>query len=171
MAYCSINDVSIGNIPLPSYIDKQKFVDDAADEIDSKIGFLYTTPIDVTDSPTNPVVRPARLLLKRLAISLATGRLVLALDAAGEDDKLHAYGWSMVREATAALNKISDGEIVLEGAVLVNPDASATKTVLLYNEDPESSVEAFYNRIANPNYVFPYVYGGPYVTGESGLVG
>jgi hypothetical protein len=169
VAYCSINDVSIGNIPLPTYIDKQNFVDDASDEIDSKIGFLYTTPIDIADSGTNPVVRPARLLLKRIATSLATGRLILALDAAGEDQKLHSYGWSLVREATAALNKIADGEIPLEGATLVDPAANTAKTVLLYNEDAESSVEAFYNRISNPAYAFPTIYG-TYITGESGLV-
>jgi hypothetical protein len=157
--------VSTGNIPLPSYIDKQKFVNDAADEIDSKIGFLYQTPIDVTDDPSNPVVRPARLLLKRLNAILATGRMILAIDSSGEDDKLHAYGWSLVREATAAINNIADGDTPLDGAVLVDPTANSAKAAMIFNVDAESNVEAFYDRIANPTYFYPPVYGA-FITGE-----
>lgn len=168
MAYCTTADVSTGNIPLPTYIDKQKFVNDAADEIDSKIGFLYQTPIDVTDEVTNPVVRPVRLLLKRLNANLATGRLILALDASGEEDKLHAYGWSLVREVIASLNKIADGEIILEGVLPVEENGLALPGPLIHNEDEESSVEAFYNRIASPSYQYGPVYGR--LTGESGFV-
>jgi hypothetical protein len=168
VAYCTTADVSTGNIPLPTYIDKQKFVDDAADEIDSKIGFVYQTPLDITDSPSNLLVRPARLLLKRLNANLATGRLILALDAAGEDDKLHAYGWSLVREVTAALNNIADGDIALDGAPLVDPTANSAKAAMIFNVDPESNVEAFYDRIANPSYFYGVL--GPFIGSDRGIV-
>jgi hypothetical protein len=41
MAYSAVTDLLTGDLPLPSYVSPVKFVDDAADEIDSKIGFLY----------------------------------------------------------------------------------------------------------------------------------
>jgi hypothetical protein len=165
VAYCQASDLLTysGSIPAPSYLSPQKFVDDAADEIDSKIGFVYATPIDISDVAGNPVVRPARLLLKRLNVNLATGRMLLAADANGEDTQIHAYGWSLIREVVAALNNIADGDITLEGATLVTPNALNNNIPLIYNKDAESNVEAFYDRVANPNYVYPYPYGTRYI--------
>lgn len=165
MAYCNTTDLLTGNIPTPAALDTQKIVNDAADEIDSQIGFVYKTPINVEDVVWNPVVRPVRLLLKRLNVNLATGRLVLAADAAGEEDKLHAYGWSLIREVNAALKSIARGDITLEGAELVDDTFVSPTAPLIYNEDPESSVEAFYNRIANPSYSYAPRYGPGYTDG------
>lgn len=155
MAYCEVGDLLLGGIPLPSYIDPAKQIADAADEIDSKIGYVYVTPIDV--SVGSNLARPARLLLKRINSSLATGRLILAVASPEENRNLHAYGWSLVKEATAALDLIASGEAVLEGAI-PDPNASeaAVTAPLISNLDAESSVEAFYNRIANPSYLFGY---------------
>jgi len=164
VAYCLTSDLLTGDIPTPAYLDKQKFVDDAADEIDSKIGFVYATPIDVTDNPGNPVVRPVRILLKRLNVNLATGRLILAADASGEDDKLHAYGWSLIREANTTLNAIARGDVDLEGATLLDQNFDSPHAPLIHNEDAESNVEAFYNRISNPRYQYFPTYG--YLSGE-----
>jgi hypothetical protein len=153
--YSEVGDLLNGNIPLPDYVDKQKFVQDAADEIDSKIGFIYVTPIDISDSSDVP--RPARLLLKRINNFLATGRLLMAVDAGGEDDRLHAYGWSLVQEATVALSQIASGEIYLKGADPVNVGEDAIITSIIVNNlDVESNVEAFYDRVMNPAYFFGY---------------
>ncbi|HWI68184.1 MAG TPA: hypothetical protein VNS88_07365, partial [Nitrospiraceae bacterium] len=73
MGYSEVTDLLTGNVPTPAYLSPQKYVDDAADEIDSKIGFVYETPIDVTYSSSNPVTRPVRLLLKRINNFLASG--------------------------------------------------------------------------------------------------
>lgn len=172
MAYCNSTDLLAysGNIPAPSYLNPQKFVDDAADEIDSKIGFVYQTPIDVTDVPENPVVRPARLLLKRLNVNLATGRMLLAADASGEGSQLHAYGWSLIREVNAAVNNLIDGDIVLEGAPLVAPGALNNNIPLIYNKDAESNVEAFYDRVANPGYFYPAALGSIRYINPDGLI-
>lgn len=154
-AYSAITDLLTGNIPTPASLDPQKFVDDAADEIDSKIGFLYQTPIDV--SGTSLVPRPARLLLKRINNFLASGRLLMAAAAAQEDSQLHAYAWSLVQEATAAVNQIADGTIPLEGATKLDTgDSGAVTAVIINNLDSESNVEAYYNRIANPAYSYGY---------------
>lgn len=154
MAYSAPGDLLMGKIPLPSYIDPQKVVDDAADEMDSKIGFLYQTPVDINEL-SSQLVRPARLLLKRINNNLATGRLILAIASPEENKNLHAYGWALVTEATKALECIAEGEVKLDGAPLVDTSGGeAVTTPLIDNLDAESNVEAFYDRLANPNYVY-----------------
>lgn len=158
-AYCLVTDLLTGNIPVPANLEPQKYVDDAADEIDSKIGFVYTTPIDVTSGSEVP--RPARLLLKRINVHLATGRLLLAAAAGQEESQLHAYGWSLIKEANGALDQIASGAIPITGADLLPGNEEVVTAVIVNNLDPESSVEAFYNRIANPNYSFATLYTTP----------
>jgi hypothetical protein len=125
------------------------YVNDAADEIDSKIGFVYSTPVDMSDP--GPTSRPARLLLKRLNVFLASGRMLLAVASPGEEDQLHQYGLYLVKEATNTLDMIANGKIILDGATTI--DTTQPPTVpLIDNLDSESQVEAFYDRISNPLY-------------------
>lgn len=152
MAYCEITDLLLGDIPTPTYVDLQKMVNDAADEIDSKIGYVYQTPVDV--SLTSNVVRPARLLLKRINAHLATGRIILMVASPEENANLHAYGYHLVKEAILALDQIAAGQISLEGATEVVSDLPQATVPMISNLDSESQVEAFYDRIANPNYLF-----------------
>lgn len=155
MAYCATADLVLGDIPLPGYINTSERVNDAADEIDSRIGYIYQTPINIEQG--SPVERPARLLLKRINSHLASGRILLAIAAPSEQTSLHAYGWSLVKESLDALEQIKDGDIVLEGAPTAENAVQPAATVpLISNLDPESSVEAFYNRIANPDYSYGY---------------
>lgn len=168
MAYSEVADLLTGNIPTPEYLSPQKYVNDAADEIDSKIGFLYKTPVVITEEnppgTPNPVVRPVRLLLKRLNNFLASGRLLMAASAGGEDDRVHAYGWSLVQDATLALMQISEGKIPLEGVEPVDGDTDGVTITapLIYNEDAESNVSAFYDRIVNPDFrYYPVDVTGP----------
>lgn len=174
-AYCGIADLKIPDIGGGSAtLDPQKYVDDAADEMDSKIGWRYATPIDVTDP--GPTPRPVRLLLKRLNAFLASGRLILALTALQEDEQLNAYGQHMVDEVDLTLAMIADGEMVLPGLELTDgtttgelgetPTNPRVTAPMISNLDAESNVEAFYDRVANPDYV--YGYSAP--PAESGLI-
>jgi hypothetical protein len=152
-AYSTVGDLLTGNVPTPVALDPQKFVNDATDEIDSKIGFLYVTPLDIV-APTS-IPRPACLLIKRINNFLASGRLLLAAAAGQEDSQIHAYGWSLIKEATTALDQIATGQIPIEGAVKQDTgDEAAVTAIILNNLDEESAVEAFYSRIANPDYTF-----------------
>lgn len=155
MAYCTTVDLLIGDIPTSAELDPTKYVNDAADEIDSKIGFVYETPIP------NTVPRPVTLLLKRLNSHLASGRLILAATIAAEDKRLNAYGQSLVDEVQLTLQAIVNGDLPLAGADLNAdiPRFEGTSRVLLGNVDAESSVEAFYSRVANPNYFFVWPEG------------
>lgn len=156
MAYSATTDLLTGDIPLPAYLSAQKFVDDASDEIDSRLGFIYQTPIDV-DAPTT-VTRPVILLLKRINNWLASGRLLLAAAASQEDSQLHAYAYSLVKDAQAGLDAIVSGEIILEGAASAVGDGVATivNAPLISNGDAESMVDAFYQRLTNPAFVGLY---------------
>lgn len=166
VAYSTKDDLLLGQIPLPSYLDGDKFCQDASDEIDSKLGHLYVTPFDLSD--TSALVRPARLLIKRINNFLASGRLILAVATPEENKNLHAYGYSLIKEATDALYSLCEAEIPLEGAV-PNPNAAdhTTSGPLISNLDSESQVEAYYNRIANPNYAYPAYF--PMFRGPDGM--
>lgn len=165
MVYCETSDMKHGNVPIASYIDPQEYVNDAADEIDSYIGTVYVTPVPVTEESTTS--RPARLLLKRINAHLATGRMLQALDAAGQDDRLHAYATSLIRESLAALRAIAGMELILEGANRIESQTELVTAPIIANKDPESNVESFYDRIAMSGSVgglaepFPPVYRYP----------
>jgi hypothetical protein len=150
-AYCGLEDLLKGDLDLPRYMgDGSQFVNMAAEDIDSHLGHIYVTPIEVEDTPRN---RPTTLMLKRINRLLASGRIVLDLATAGEQDNLHAYGRSLVKEAMDLLEKIAAGEIVLAGAEriddVVNPDGENFSGPAIHNEDSYSLVQAYYDRF-NP---------------------
>ena len=140
--YSTVADLLIGDMPVAVGFSKQKFVDDAADEVDSVLGRRYVTPLDVSESSQIP--RHARLFVKRVANHLASGRLILALAAGGEDQALHAYGWHLVKNATEALAQIASGEYDLTGAPEVPGGDAANAGPSIQNVDASSGVEAFY---------------------------
>lgn len=151
--YCATTDMILGNIPASEPM-KTQYLNLATDEMDSVLGRTYETPIDISEE--GPVKRHSRLLLKNICIWLSSGRLMLATSANGEDDQLHAYAKYLVENATATLMKIASGELDLEGApVNEGEDETAENKALIFNVDPESNVEAFYDRIllAPPSFV------------------
>lgn len=144
MAYCEASDLMTGKIPLPSGLDPQSFVDDAADEIDSQLGFIYETPIEAVNPP---LARPVTLLLKRLNRFIATGRLIMAITASSEEDTTHAYANRLLREAGDSLKAIARGDIVLEGAKLLPGENQSTKGAKIINGDISSPVDDFYTGV------------------------
>lgn len=144
MAYSEVADLLIGDIPLGTRVDPQKFVNEATDEVDSQIGVLYETPIEMNEA--GPVARHARLLLKRVANHLASGRLILALAAGDEDTTVHAYGMSMVREARGVLNQIAAGLVDLPGATK-HEVVGQSNGASIKNYDEFSGVDAFYDMV------------------------
>lgn len=141
-AYCEVGDLQLGSIPPPVAPDKtlDKYILEAAEEIDSYIGMRYSTPV-VTDG--SPVTRPVKLLLKRINAWLATGRFILAADAGGEDDQVHQFGLYLVQQAIEALVAIQNGTIVLPGIDLVEEDDNKQTGPVGAWQDLESQVEGF----------------------------
>lgn len=153
VAYAIEEDLLVGSIPLPTYLDATKLLQDASDEVDSYVGSIYTTPLDLSEQ--SPMTRPARLLVKRITTHIATGRMILATAAAGEDDRLHQYGASLLKEGLDALKMIASGDVVLEGADKTQSAETSAHTPLIYNVDSESNVEAFYDRVMKPSAIYP----------------
>lgn len=153
MSYCESDDLLTGNVPIPGYIDSEKVVADAADEIDTYVGMRYVTPVVLDDSSEN---RPYKLLLKRINSHLATGRLLMEVAAAQESTELHAYAKRLVDESLTALIAIRDGEILLGDAPVLPGVEGQASGPLQYNKEEASMVDAFYDDIVwSPSYLYP----------------
>lgn len=156
--YCALEDLLLGDLEIPRHAgDGSSFVNMAAEDIDSHLGHIYTTPIVIADS--DPRHRASSILLKRINRLLASGRMMLDIAAAGESSDLHAYGRAMLKEGMELLEKVAGGEIVLSGADLLpvpageEGDSSGPR---IHNEDSQSLVQAFYERF-DPNLAYPIV--------------
>lgn len=156
MAYATKDDLLTGDIPLAGkYGDGTPFVNFAADEIDAQIGHIYVTPVTYANA-SDPLSKPAQLLLKKINILLASGRIILDMAAGSEDDSLHSYGSSMLREGINLLKFISTGKIDLYGANRISQETETADTaVTVIQDDPYSLVESFYDRMATPAWAFP----------------
>jgi len=118
----------------------------ASDEIDMLISRYYKTPVLFGTAELQEKYKPTMLLLKHINIKLATGRLILAIDASGENQSVHAYGQSLVAEAMKLLDAIVERDIILEGADgnSNEPSEIATARAVVYQLDATSGVEDFY---------------------------
>jgi len=149
VSYSEVPDLMLGDIRLPTrFGDGSSWIANAADEIDAQIGHIYVTPIVLADTPEN---RPALLLLKKINNFLASGRIIIDMAAAGEDRELHAYGWSLVTEATRLLTQLSTGQITIPGAIPLPGTEGAVGGPQIFNEDEVSLVEDFYQKYTRPH--------------------
>lgn len=147
MAYATEEDLLVGDLELHPALDVEKFINDAANEINSKLGTVFQVPIPVGSTAT---VEPhARLTLKRINAHLASGRLILAVAQGGEDGSLHAYGRYLVNEAQGEIRQIlADPEGMLPGA-LVRDDLLTDTGPTIAQQDATSPVEAFYGEFSS----------------------
>jgi hypothetical protein len=139
VAYSAEEDLLLGDLRVSEKIDKGKYVDDAAEEIDSKIGELYVLPLSAV-APATDLAPHSRILLKRINNQLATGRLILALH--GGDEHLHAYGLSLVNGALGELAMIANGVTSLVGAARVAGSGEGAGPSIV-NQDAYSATAAF----------------------------
>lgn len=151
MPYSVAADLLTGNIPLPSYVDKDAYIQAAADEIDAVVGQIYVTPVSVQAGPTT---RPTQLILKKANNFLASGRIILAMDSAGQEDQMHKYGRYLVGEAEKILQGIIDGKIILTGATQINGATGVTAPTIL-NAETESLVDQYYDNFNVATWPYP----------------
>lgn len=141
--YSEVTDMLLGQMELASGLDAEKFVIDAADEIDIKLGFIYRTPIRGTGE--NDLPRPVSLLLKRLSVYISTARAIMAtIGASQQGERTNAYARSLLAEAHGALDAIATDRMVLEGAERLPDAAEETRGPRIFNVDSYSQVDAFY---------------------------
>ncbi len=152
-AYCTDVDLLLTqNLPMPTGLSKAKFVQDAADEINTQIGSLYKTPVTFDTAEDQEKYAVTMTFLKQLNARLATGRLIMALDAAGQNSQLHAYGLFLLKEVKDILQQIKDRDIILEGAPVNSndPHELGAPGPKVFQLDAFSGVEAFYGIVQNP---------------------
>lgn len=143
MSYSTEEDLLLGDMVISPSLDRQKFINDASDEIDSKLGWLYELPLRAV-SPATELPGYQLLTLKGINNKLASGRLILTLDISGEGTTLHAYGWQLIREAREELMVLANGEAAL-AAVRTGPDPTigSDKIPAIRNYDEESLLTAY----------------------------
>jgi hypothetical protein len=131
----------------------EKYVAEAADDIDSRLGYVYVTPL--TFVVTDPKQRAASLVIKKINNNLATGRAIMAASIPAEDKQLNAYGAALVDEAEKTLDLLADRTIPLFGAVAhadTGPVTEVIPAISIHNEDATSLVNGFYKSMAQPTY-------------------
>lgn len=125
MRYCEVEDLLIGDLILPATVKPERFIQSASDEIDAKLGWTYKTPLAPLTVPAGSgdlvpefkhLPRHERLLIVSICARLASGRLIMTLDTAGEQTTLHAYGFRLVKEALDELHTVSNGAVELIAA-------------------------------------------------------
>lgn len=151
MPYSTVDDLLIGDLMVSPKLDKNKFIAQAAEEMDAKLGFVYTLPLqafpvsDPAPDPNDWTALPIHqnLLLKGINNKLASGRLILTLAVATEGSTLHAYGLRLVSEATTELLMIANMDIILDAKRLNASTTNPDRTPAVVNHDEESAVDMF----------------------------
>lgn len=154
MPFSKVEDLLLGDILVSQHVDKQSFVDEAANEMLAKLGFIYALPLapvgtdPVTDESWLELPMHEVLTLKTINNRLASGRLILTLDAAGEGTQLHAYGWSLVQEALGELMVLANQDVDLTAIKLtLTSSGQSDMSPSVRNHDEESLLLGFENTV------------------------
>jgi len=161
-AYCAVGDLLLGDVTVGGTINRQLYVDQAADEMDAKLGWLYETPIaEAVEGYEGPALDPSmprheKLLLKNINAKIATARLIMAVSINEEGNAVHAYALRMLKEGNDELLMIANGDLVLTAPRVETPSGTVlTRTPGVVNIDEESLLDPFYNTVNHswPSYV------------------
>lgn len=148
MAYSTVGDLLLGNIPLPAGDKADRAVQRASDEIDGILGARYKVPIN----PSGAQQRSVKALLLTINNWLASGRLIEELTASSQTVEIHAYANKLISEAQATLLQIVSGQIILPGCELIGQDGGVSSETgpIIVNQDPSSQTAYYYDNIDNP---------------------
>jgi hypothetical protein len=152
MAYCTRNDLLLGNIARPADAVLDVYVQNGSDTIDTKLGFRFTTPIVINTGI--PGSNASVTLLKQLNVYLATGMFIVATSASAEDIQLNAYGRYLLTQAELALDAIASSperdwrrgaEMTTPFSMIIIVDDRSAERVLRNLEAAlsDSSIEGF----------------------------
>lgn len=155
MAYCDTDDLLLGPLTgtLPSSVDPVKYIDLAAEQVDSRLGYSYVVPLPIATLPDHQ-----KFLLKSINYKLASGRLIMAIAVATEDPAVHGYAARLIAEADLELAAIVNGDVLLTapratdtGGVAPGTDPSLEDAFARIpgatNRDASSAVTAFEENI------------------------
>lgn len=97
--WADAGDLLVGDMAFGSSFDKDRYIQDAANEMLSRIGIVYELPLP-------PLTPHLENVFRLIQARLATGRLIMAMAVGAEQNDLHAYGRSLVQLAYDDLDRI-----------------------------------------------------------------
>lgn len=162
MPYCSPDDINVGNLMLPEGESRQPFIEEASDEMDGKLGWLYVTPIDL-----DSLKHYERMMLKTICRKIAGGRMITTMAMPDESGTLNALGARLLKEGLDELHMLASGDVPLSAARADlegdgGPDAgghgaTGARTPSIFNTDSESLVGQFEKAVygSRRSYVVP----------------
>jgi hypothetical protein len=118
MAYCTTADLLLGQLEsrLPIEVNPTEYINLAADEIDGRLGFTYLTPFDIEGVNSLPLHQVK--LLKSINAKRASGRIIMAVTIATEDNLVHQYALRLMQEADLELAAIANGDVRLSAPLV-----------------------------------------------------
>lgn len=148
MPYCTEADLLVKDVLQAPGSTRQDWVDRAAEEMDSYLGYRYVIPL-IAGPQFQQIIPHEVIILKQINAKLASGRYILAQAANEEDDRLHAYGWSLVQDAIGQLLAIKDGRVDLRSVATLSGDQGDESNRLpgVTNEDEESLLLGWENTV------------------------
>lgn len=151
--YCKVSDLLISGTRLPQALDPEGAIASAADEIDAQLGYIYKTPFDVEENDS--AKRQDTLYLKTINKTLASGRIIMAMATAKQDDSTNAYARYLLNLAQTMINKVINGVVELTSAekIIDVEDDSIRKGPLLIQGQRASGVDAFYETFQPDGFV------------------
>lgn len=150
--YCGTGDLLVEDSLqlLPSNLDTQKYVDAAANEMDSKLGFTYKLPLEsddnYLDSDGNPIAdfpQHEKDLLRDINAKLASGRILMQTQVSADGASYHPYAKELIAEAQALLIMIANRDVLLSGLLKGDPERLSDRGPTIVNHDSHSMVEQF----------------------------
>ena len=158
MAYSEVDDLLLGDLIVAESVDRQKFVDLAAREINSKLGWVYELPLHphgtdpVTETSWESLPPHEADTLRDLNNRLASGRLILSLAVGGEEVQLHALGWHYVNSALEDLMVLANGTVDLTAVRIGSENPSYRDTAPSIKQyDDESLLLGFEQGVMKSN--------------------
>lgn len=150
--YCEATDVDMGGMGVPSPDPRQGFVVNACDEMNAKLGAMYAVPIDPNDLPEHE-----RLMLKVIAVKIASGRFLATWSIPDEQSSVHAYARRLLDEGLSELHLIANGDYILHAPPAdtnddglpdeVGPSVPGSRAPSVHVQDECSPVEAFHAQV------------------------
>lgn len=145
--YCDVSDLLIGDLRLPAAVSVLKYIESAAEEMDSRIGNVYRVPVTIDPDKRQAYVATITFL-RSINARLASGRIIMAVASFMELNSVHAYAKNLVDGAMKDLEQIESRQRILQGA---EPNNNPTEEVggqftgtAIFNLDPVSAVDSFY---------------------------
>lgn len=142
--YVEETDLLLGELTntLPASIKVTQYLQMTQEEIDAKLGVLYSVPIDVVALPNSQ-----GNLITSIHRKLASGRIIMAATVAHSDTSIHAYAIQLVKEALMELMAVANGDVVLIGAERVDGAGDGRGDIADAEvDDPEARVPTGQNR-------------------------